>query len=356
MAQKRKWSEAVDIGLALCKRKDIVYFYGAKGWIWNEKTKAWDPQILTDPLMDYFISAAPEHFAKYSKEEMEQIRRNSRGRIGIDCSGTTGWCTGDRQWSVGQWGNVCKYNSLKDGPAGSLLFTTWGGKGRHIGLDVGGTGDGKGYCIQAGWEATDAKMREGKAGVFISPIAETAWEQSGQTTFVDYSGVYSPYGPTADLVAEIYGKTGPSRTPKWVGMATTTVNVRTSPEIRNDRQGLPQNQLRAWPLLGPGNLVDVCDESQPGWYYVRIAGTYYGWVVSQYIKPAGPAEIKVGDRVRFTGAKIYASSYKNGKGIAVPNFDATVKDKNSQAHPFLIKSTGKDGYEGWANKDDLRLI
>ena len=64
----------------------------------------------------------------------------------------------------------------------------------------------------------------------------------------------------------------------------------------------------------------------------------------------------VGDRVRFTGSKIYASSYKNGKGIAVPNFDATVKNKNSQAHPYLIKAPGREGYEGWANKDDLRLI
>ena len=76
-------------------------------------------------------------------------------------------------------------------------------------------------------------------------------------------------------------------------------------------------------------------------------------MVSRYIKPAGPAEIKIGDHVRFTGAKIYASSYKNGNGFAVPKFDATVKDKNNQAHPFLIKATGREGYEGWANEADL---
>lgn len=337
MATRRKWSTVVDNGIKAYKSGEYVYFYGAKAI------------RLGDDNMDYLISQEPAYFSRYSQEEIRQIKANSRGKIGVDCSGFVGWvCTGDKRYSTGQIENCSRYNTLAKGPTGSILYTTWGGTGRHIGIDI-----GNGWTLQAGYESTDANVRTGRAGIILSTMGETPWERSGESNAVDYSGAVSPYGPTTELIEEAVG---PSKAPKWVGMATTTVNVRTSPEIRNDRQGLPENQLRAWPLLGPGNLVDVCDESQPGWCYVRIAGQYYGWVVSQYIKPAGPAEIKIGDRVRFTGQKIYASSYKNGKGIAVPNFDAAVKAKNDKAHPYLIKSTGKDGYEGWANKDDLRLI
>lgn len=143
----------------------------------------------------------------------------------------------------------------------------------------------------------------------------------------------------------------PSKTPLWVGEVTTLLNVRTSPEVKAD------NILAAWPLLGAGNLVDVCDEENtPGWYYVRIAGRHFGWVKADYIKKPEPEPLKIGDLVRFTGQKIYASSYKNGKGVAVPNFDARIVDVNDKAHPCLIRATGSEGFEGWANIADLVRI
>ena len=68
--------------------------------------------------------------------------------------------------------------------------------------------------------------------------------------------------------------------PKWVGESTVNgLNVRTGP-------GTNYSKLAAWPQLGKGNLVDVCDSSG-NWYYVRIAAKYYGWVSSSYLKKAG---------------------------------------------------------------------
>jgi len=46
--------------------------------------------------------------------------------------------------------------------------------------------------------------------------------------------------------------------------------------------------IKKWPLLREGNLVDICDTIKASdgseWYYVRIAGKYYGFVATKYIK------------------------------------------------------------------------
>ena len=251
---KKRWNTVVDDAIAAYKSGKYAYFYGAKN------------VELTEDRMNQLIAAEPSYFSKYSKSELEQIKRNSIGRIGVDCSAFTGWvCTGDEQWSQGQIVNCFQYNTLAGGPTASILFTTWGGHGRHIGLDI-----GNGYCLQAGWEATDAKVREGRAGIYLSPISATAWEKSGQSNVVDYTGVYSPYGPTTKLV-------------------------------NGDK----------------------------------------------------PIPLAVGDAVRFVGPQIFVSSYKNSRGVAVPNFNAKIIQKNDKTHPFLIRSTGYDGFEGWADEKDL---
>lgn len=341
MATRKLWSKAVDDGIKAFKSGEYVYFYGAKCI------------RLGDDNMDYLIKAEPAYFSRYTAEEIRQIKNNSRGKIGVDCSGFVGWvCTGDKQWSTGQINNCSKYTSVKDGNTGSILYTTWGGKGRHIGIDI-----GNGYCLQAGYESTDANVKAGRAGIFLSSVFDTAWEKSGESNAVNYSGAHSPYEPTTKLIEEIFGRTEPKRDPEYVAEATTWVNVRTSPEVKNNINGYPLNPMVQYPMLGPGNLVDVCDDTfAPGWSYVRIAGKYFGWVASQYLKLPEPKDPEVGDKVKFVGKKIYASSYSNGKGIEVPNFTAKVTQKNDKAHPYLIKSTGKDGYEGWANKSDLQLI
>lgn len=73
----------------------------------------------------------------------------------------------------------------------------------------------------------------------------------------------------------------PSKTPKWVGAVNTNeLNVRTGAGTGNPK-------LAAYPLLRQHNLIDVCDTIKAAdgstWYYVRIAGKYYGFVAARYI-------------------------------------------------------------------------
>ena len=261
----KPWQDVIRDALSAARSKKYKYFYGAKN------------VLLTDATMDALIAQEKDYFSRYSSDEIKQIKKNSKGFYGLDCSAFTGWiCTGDKSYSLAQIGNCRKYNTLKDGPTASLLFTTWGGTGRHIGLDI-----GNGYCLQCGWESTDKIEKSGKAGIFLSKIGETAWEKSGESSFVNYTGVYSPYEPTTEFVNEYYGVSGPSKTPKYVEQATTLVNVRTG-------AGANYPNLPEYPRLGEGNKVDYCDQKQITggalWHYVRIAGKYYGWVNSKYLK------------------------------------------------------------------------
>lgn len=78
--------------------------------------------------------------------------------------------------------------------------------------------------------------------------------------------------------------TAPSKTSKWVGKVTATeLNVRTWAGTENAK-------LKSYPTLKKGNLVDVCDTIKDSegadWYYVRIAGKYFGFVSGKYIKKA----------------------------------------------------------------------
>ena len=74
----------------------------------------------------------------------------------------------------------------------------------------------------------------------------------------------------------------PSKTPKFVGKVTAnSLNVRTWAGTENAR-------LKSYPMLAKGNLIDVCDtvKAKDGnpWYYIRIAGKYFGFVSAKYIK------------------------------------------------------------------------
>lgn len=77
---------------------------------------------------------------------------------------------------------------------------------------------------------------------------------------------------------------GLNRTPQWVGKVTADVlNVRSWAGEENPN-------IKSWPKLGNGNLVDVCDSVKAAdgslWYYIRINGRIYGFVHSAYISRA----------------------------------------------------------------------
>ena len=76
-----------------------------------------------------------------------------------------------------------------------------------------------------------------------------------------------------------------NKSTKWVGEVTTNgLNVRTG-------AGANYSRLSAWPQLGKGNVVGVCDSRKASdggtWYYIIIAEKYYGWVNASYIKKKG---------------------------------------------------------------------
>lgn len=77
---------------------------------------------------------------------------------------------------------------------------------------------------------------------------------------------------------------GINKSPKWVGKVTaSSLNVRSW-------AGTEHANIKSYPLLYKGNLVDVCDtvKAKDGgsWYYVRIAGKIYGFVSAEYIDKA----------------------------------------------------------------------
>ena len=173
----RTWDEACKNALRMYpQREKYVYLYGAKG-----------TKLNTRADIEYFFRAEPKYFARYSAEEKEQIIRNSLGKTAYDCSGFVGWaCTGDKQYSTGQYGNnKFKTQNLASGIAGSCLYTTYGGAGRHIGIDI-----GYGYCCDMAYESTDANIAVGRAGVRLYKIMDgiCPWEWSFQSKVIDYTG------------------------------------------------------------------------------------------------------------------------------------------------------------------------
>lgn len=177
---KRTWNEAIKTALLAHSQayrfNNYVYLYGAKGIY-----------LGSEAQIKEFFKMEPEYFSRYSNEELTQIIRNSLNRTAYDCSGFVGWlCTGDRQYSTGQINN-CSYTTkdLASGVAGSILYTTYGGTGRHIGLDI-----GYGFCCDMACESTDANIKAGKVGVRLYKINDGTcpWEISGMSNVLDYTG------------------------------------------------------------------------------------------------------------------------------------------------------------------------
>ena len=104
--------------------------------------------------------------------------------------------------------------------------------------------------------------------------------RSGHTAIVTSGAV--ALETTASKTTTTASSKAPSKTPKWVGQVTaTSLNVRTWAGTENPN-------IKSYPRLGYSNKIDVCDtvKAKDGstWYYVRIAGKYYGFVSAKYIK------------------------------------------------------------------------
>ena len=176
----RTWDEAIKTALTAYTQSvyygNFVYLYGAKG-----------VRLDTEEKIREYFRMFPEYYSRYSDSEKEQVIRNSLGRIAYDCSGFVGWlCTGDMQYSSGQINN-CSYTThdIKSGVAGSILYTTYHGAGRHIALDC-----GFGMVADMAYESTDANIAMHRAGVryYRNDSGICNFEISGQSKVLDYTG------------------------------------------------------------------------------------------------------------------------------------------------------------------------
>lgn len=149
--------------LSVLNDKDrYAYFYGAKG------------QLLTDEVMDTLIRLESNYFSKYSRSQLIEIRNFSRNKIGLDCSGYITEISGIVGYSIGMYENCPIKTTPRMGVEGSLLFTTFGGKGRHVGLDI-----GYGFFLHFPKELHSCE---------IGKISNYPWEHSGQLSGIDYTG------------------------------------------------------------------------------------------------------------------------------------------------------------------------
>ena len=156
-------------------RDKYVYLYGAKG-VYLTKSRIWD-----------YMDMEPQHFSKFSDQEKQEIVVNSVSKTAFDCSGFACYCTGETGYSTEIFNKRTKETSLTDGVAGQFLYTTWGGTGRHIGLDA----PGYGFQLDMGWESTNANIAKKKDSVHLARIKDVAWEHSFQTAAVNYDGSYA---------------------------------------------------------------------------------------------------------------------------------------------------------------------
>lgn len=148
-------------------------------------------------------------------------------------------------------------------------------------------------------------------------------------------------------------------TPQWVGEVTADhLNVR-------KWAGKEYDNIKSWPSLAEGNLVDVCDKVKAAdgsiWYYIRIDGRIYGFVHSDYIKQTGnqgAVEIKKGQVVNFTGCTHYTSSYATGTGKRCKPGKAKVTAINTGSeHPYHLVGVLGSGCTvyGWVDATDIEM-
>lgn len=142
-------------------RAKYIYFYGAKSF-------------TLDPVtMQNLILAEPDYFSRFTPEELESLKEKSLYKIGLDCSGFINLVCNQFNYSTGYINDSLNQTSPEKGTWGNILYTTFGGTGRHIGLDI-----GAGRFLHIGTMGKTIEM---------GLINEFPWERSGQIRNVDYT-------------------------------------------------------------------------------------------------------------------------------------------------------------------------
>ena len=316
----KSWFQVVKDAVQMYKDRDnYAYFYGAKG------------QRLTKNVMDALWAAEPEYFKKYNAEEKAQIYKNSLNKIGLDCSGFVTRVTGETGYSISIYNKRTKETSLADGVAGQFLFTTFGGSGRHIGIDA-----GLGFALDMGYESTDYSVSVHRDSVRLTNIGETAWEHSFQTAAVNYNGAYAfdpngnaqpQPGDTVEpdpILPDIPDPDDEVVLPRAV-QATTIMYVRSGPGTDYSRVTFDRNDGKgARNILAQGEVAEVIGMNGD-WYQLQITGASQVWrpyASSEYLNPVefsekiGTATTKLNVRTGPGSAYSLCKFDRNdGKGI-----------------------------------------
>lgn len=143
-------------------KDDYAYFYGAKG------------QRLTDETMNALIAAEPSYFGKYTTQKLVEIKDYSRGKIGYDCSGFVSEVVGVANYSTGHYHSGAEKTTPLLGTEGNGLYTSFGGTGRHVGIDI-----GYGFFLH---------MPSELHSVTLGRICEYDWEHSFHFANINYKG------------------------------------------------------------------------------------------------------------------------------------------------------------------------
>lgn len=149
-------------------REKYCYLYGAK------------KQIVTRNLIETMIKEYPEHFKDWNDETINAYYDENAGKIAVDCSGFIALCFDEipANYSTGYFkANAGIFDTIAHGVAGALLYTTFGGKGRHIGIDV-----GSGFCIHSANEWDGIRLD------YMPDLPANYWEYSFLAGGVDYTG------------------------------------------------------------------------------------------------------------------------------------------------------------------------
>lgn len=139
-------------------RDNYAYLMGGKGVV-----------IKNRKQFDEVVSWSPEHFARYTPEQLTQIYNYCKDKTCFDCSGFIYYLIGDYNYSANQWKNCTPNKSLAEGVAGSILYKTG-----HIGIDIG-------YGIFAHFPIEMHTIEFGR-------IRDYVWTNSGLHKNIDYTG------------------------------------------------------------------------------------------------------------------------------------------------------------------------
>jgi hypothetical protein len=128
----------------------------------------------------------------------------------------------------------------------------------------------------------------------------------------------------------------PNHIPKWVGEAYGLPLIPVYQSIGT------LDKLPGWPMLAAGNLFDVCDEIL-NYYFIRIAGEYFGWVEKPYVlrkTPASSGSVTSAVHIRTNPGANYKSIGILEKGATVQICDT--KEAANGAAWYYVRY--KDGF------------